>query len=505
MSQKPFCPSNFMPPVLMNPVPPFTVPPIIQAPSPLKYSVLQQPGFMVEQSRTPPTQAKFHPLLNRSRTWSTHRPSRTPIGPYSHFNAYNQRPMSPTFFHQIPAPLPMVLRVPWDRLTNLEVNTQQGSFVRSPSQSPTSMQSPLDLSTEDKPLLQTPQHLRTPVAGKTNHKSTPTSPTRGLSANTSFRAMSTNTSPLRRASNFQPPYPSQPRQSKPSSPKACIPTPRTADDIQEAVLRIPRTHRHICPSSLTSPDFKCPAPNCMLQQICPFFTSENGCSFRPPPLSDWPWNYPPRHPPINQSQQCPFVHIPGTCLHSLSFFRSPTSSFESPTDNSLDSYPATSSHYCPINNCAVTRFHSWGCAKDWKTGFAVDGLTPVVPSQTSVQACNEIPSEWRWRIAMEGLRIAHERGEYGCQGGKRPNYAVFPEGHKGNNPMNWEQPVITSWKLKCNNGNVNGKAGARDRERERGRLRGGAGGLGGTRARDSRGWSTDTKRNLARENSTRSA
>ncbi|KAJ8060947.1 hypothetical protein OCU04_010026 [Sclerotinia nivalis] len=489
---KPFSPSGFMSSEFMSPSPPVAPVPTIQTLSPLKHSVLQEPGFMVEQSRTFHTQAKFHPLLNRSRTWSAQSRQRTSFGPYSHFNAYSQRPMTPIFLHQVPSPAPMVSsQLPWNSLSNsVDVFQQQTTIVQSPPQSPIPIQSQLNISLVDKSM------LRTPVSGKTDHMSTPTSPTEQLSANPSHKATSTNTSPRRRISTNQTVYPPHLYRSKPSSFKNLIPSTTTADDIQRAVLLLPRTHRHICPSSFTSPDFKCTVPNCMLQQICPDFTSENGCSFRPPPLSDWPWKYPPRDPLINQSQQCKYVHIPGTCLHSLSFYRGPGSSSEQTLENP---YPATSSHYCPIPNCAATRFHTWGCAKDWKTGFTVNGLTPSVPSYNNTnhsQASSEISSEWRWRVTMEGLRFAHERGEYGCQGGSMPTNASFPRGHKGADLGNWG-PEIYTRKSKSSNR----KAHTRE---ERGRLRG-SGGMGSSRGRGSRGDSSDTRRKPTRENSTKSA
>ncbi|KAF7854171.1 hypothetical protein EAF04_010468 [Stromatinia cepivora] len=488
---KPFSPSSVMSSEFMSPIPPFASVPTVQTLSQLKYSVLQEPGFMVEQGRAFHTQAKFHPLLNRSRTWSAQSHQRTTFGPYSHFNAYSQRPITPIFLHQVPSPVPMVSsQLPWNPLSNSVDAFQQQTIVQSPPQSPTPIQSQLNISLVDKSM------LRTPVSGKTDHMSTPTSPTKQLSADPSHKASSTNTSPRRRISTNQTVYPPHIYRSKPSSFKNLIPLTNTADDIQRAVLLLPRTHRHICPSSFTSPDFKCSVPNCMLQQICPDFTSENGCSFRPPPLSSWPWKYPPRDPPINQSQQCQYVHIPGTCLHSLSFYRSPGSSSEQTLENP---YPATSSHYCPIPNCAITRFHTWGCAKDWKTGFTVNGLTPSVPSYNNTnnsQASSEISSEWRWRVVMEGLRFAHERGEYGCQGGSLPTNASFPGGHRGADMRNWG-PDIYSGKLKSNNRKVHTRE-------ERGRLRGG-GGMEGSRGRGIRGDSSDTRRKLTRENSTKSA
>ncbi|KAB8291366.1 hypothetical protein EYC80_010046 [Monilinia laxa] len=273
-SAKPFSPSNFMSTEFTGSTPPFAVsfPPTTQIQSPLKYSVLHEPGFMVEQSRTPPVPYKFHPLLNRSRTWSTHRPSIGPIvpaGPYSHFNAYNSRPMSPMFARQVQSPFPMLTsQLPLYSLTNVEVDLQQETIVRTPPQSPTSIQSQLPRSLANTLL------LRTPVPGKTDYKSTPTSPTKELSADLSFKATSTNTSPRRKTSDFHKAYhQSQFYQPKPHNLKMTIPTTYTADDFQKAILQLPRTHRHLCPSSLISPDFKCRVPYCLLQQICPDFTS----------------------------------------------------------------------------------------------------------------------------------------------------------------------------------------------------------------------------------------
>ncbi|CAD6446768.1 fc74d115-2bc4-4e71-923f-3180ed392a2f [Sclerotinia trifoliorum] len=489
---KPFSPSRFMPSKFMSPTPPFATVPTIQTISPLKYSILQEPGFMVEQNRSLHTQAKFHPLLNRSRTWSAQSRQRTSFSPYIHFNAYRPSPMTPIFLHQVPSPPPMVSsQLPWNFLSKSVDSFQyQTTLVQSPPQSPKPIQSQVNISLVDKSM------LRTPVSGKTDHRSTPTSPTRHLSAHSLYKASSTNTSPQRSISTNQTVHSPQLYKSKLYSSKNLIPPTATAEDIQRAVLLLPRSYRHICPSSFTTPDFKCPVPNCMLQQICPDFTSENGCSFRPPPLSDWPWKYPPRGPLINQSQQCKFVHIPGTCLHSLSFYRVSGSSFEKTLENS---YPATSSHYCPIPNCAATRFHNWGCAKDWKTGFTVNGLTPCIPSYNNTnhpQAPSENSSEWRWRLAMEGLRFAHERGEYGCQGGSIPTKASFPRGHKGADLGNWALDICTR-KSKSSNGKSHAKE-------ERGRLRGGSG-MGSTRRRGSRGGSSDTRRKPTRENSTKLA
>lgn len=430
-----------------------------------------------------------------------HRPSISPIspigpaGPYSHFNAYNSRPMSPMFARQFQSPFPMVAsQLPLYSLTNVEVDLRQETIVRSPPQSPTPMQSQLPRSLADGSL------LRTPVPGKTNHKSTPTSPTKELSADPSFRAPSTNSSPRRKTSDFHKIYP-QPQfyQSKPHSLRMIIPATNSADEIQKAILQLPRTHRHICPSSLTSPDFKCHVANCLLQQICPDFTRENGCSFRPPPLSDWPWNYPPRNPLANQDQQCQFVHLPGTCLDSLSHCHGTEAPPEATPDNPPDLDPAAQSHYCPILTCATTRVHSWGCAKDWKTGFAVNGITPAAP-HADVQMCQstgEVAADWRWRTVMEGLRIAHERGDYGCRGGRMPINAVFPVGHKGADARNWG-PTILAPKARAKNGKPYGK------DRERGRLRGGGDGGGSSRG-GSRAASHDSRGMLERGNSACSA
>ncbi|ESZ91180.1 hypothetical protein SBOR_8431 [Sclerotinia borealis F-4128] len=493
---KPFAPSNFISSEFMIPATPFPLAPAIQIPSPLKYSTLHGPGFTVEQRRTPPSPYKFHPIRNRSRTWSMQRPSKPP-----NFNTYNQTPVSPIFNRQVPSPAPVILsQLPQVLHTNDEAGSLHEAVVRTPPQSPTPIPSRLDLSLADKTL------LRTPVPGKTDHKSTPNSPTKQLSVNHPFKAISTNTSPEKRISNFRMTDPPQLYQPKANSSKILIPIVNTADDIQRAVFLIPRTHRHICPSSLITPDFKCPVPNCLLQQICPDFTSENGCSFRPPPLSDWPWNYPPRNPPSNQAQQCSHVHIPGTCLNSLAYFRAPVSSesestSSNPPNPDPDPDPATSSHYCPILHCSTTRFHAWGCAKDWKTGFAVNGLTPAARSNNDSGYLNssELSTEWRWRVAMEGLRVAHERGEYGCKGGSMPINAVFPRGHKGGDVRNWG-PHTFSGKHKMRS------AKTLAREKDRGRLIGAENGNGGgSGIGRSRGGSSDSRRMLARDNSTRSA
>ncbi|RAL63728.1 hypothetical protein DID88_003375 [Monilinia fructigena] len=197
------------------------IPPTTQIQSPLKYSVLHEPGFMVEQSRTPPVPYKFHPLLNRSRTWSTHHPSIVPIvpaGPYSHFSAYNSRPMSPMFARQAQSIFPMVTSpLPPYSLANVEVDLRQETIIRTRPQSPISIQSQLPRSLANTLL------LRTPVPGKTDHKSTPTSPTKELSADPSFKAY----------------HQSQFYQPKPHNLKMTIPTTYTADDIQKAILKTP--------------------------------------------------------------------------------------------------------------------------------------------------------------------------------------------------------------------------------------------------------------------------
>ncbi|KAF7936198.1 uncharacterized protein EAE98_002417 [Botrytis deweyae] len=485
---KPFAPSKSVASDLRSPVPPFTLAPASQNPPRLKYSVIQQPGFMVEQSRAPPTQVKFYPMLNRSRTWSTYRPANTSIGPYSHFDAYNQKPPTPIFLQHAPSPYFMASpQLSSNSLIYSDI--QQEDIIQDPPHSPTPAEDQDETGGNDDVLLADRQLLRIPVPGKKDHKSTPTSPTEQLSANTTLKATSTNTSPRRRVFNVHASCQQQQPYSQKLSLKNFIPATATADDIKRVGLLLPRTHRHICPSSLTSPDFQCPMPNCMLQRICPDFTSDNGCSFRPPPLSDWPWNYPPREPPINQSQQCPYVHIQGTCLHSLSFFRIQSESEPAP-------YPAVSNHYCPVPKCTTTRFHSWGCAKDWKTGFAVNGITPCAPIQNQFSLA-EINTEWRWRVLMEGLRFAHERGEYGCQGGTIPLNASFPDGHKGADLSNWA-PDIPTEKPKVDYKNTHMG------EKERGRLRGN-GRMGGSRGRGDRGGSSDTRREFAREKSTRSA
>ncbi|TGO54901.1 hypothetical protein BCON_0100g00210 [Botryotinia convoluta] len=485
---KPFAPSKFVASDLRSLVPPFALAPAMQNPSPLKYSVIQQPGFIVEQSRAPPTQVKFHPLLNRSRTWSTHRPGNILIGSYNHSDAYNQKPPTPIFLQHAPSPYFMASsQLSSNSLIYSDI--QQEDIIQDPPYSSTPVKDQDETGGIDDILLADKPLLRIPVPGKKDHKSTPTSPTKQLSANTSLKATSTNTSPRRRVFNVQTTYQQQQAYSQKLLLKNFVPATATADDIKRVELQLPRTHRHICPSSLTSPDFQCPMPNCMLQRICPDFTSENGCLFRPPPLSDWPWNYPPREPPINQSQQCPYVHIPGTCLHSLSFFRIHSESEPAP-------YPAVSNHYCPVPKCTTTRFHSWGCAKDWKTGFAVNGITPCAPTQNQFSLA-EINTEWRWRVSMEGLRFAHERGEYGCQGGTMSVNASFPDGHKGADSRNWA-PDIPTEKPKADYKN------AHVREKERGRLRGGSR-MGGSRGSGDRGGSSDTRREFAREKWTRSA
>ncbi|KAM0318077.1 hypothetical protein ACHAO8_002055 [Botrytis cinerea] len=485
---KPFAPSRFVTSDFRPSAPPFVLAPAIQNLSPLKYSVIQQPGFMVEQSRAQPAQGNFHPLLNRSRTWSTHRPKNIPIGPYGPFNAYNQKPPTPMFLQHTPPP-PSVASPQLLSHYLIYSDIQQENITQDPlySQAPVEYQD--ETGGDDDILLADRPTLRIPVPGKTDHKSTPTSPTKQLSANTSLKATSTNTSPRRRTFDVQATYQQPQAYSQKLSLKNLIPATTTADEIKKVALQLPRTHRHICPSSLTSPDFQCPMPNCILQRICPDFTSDNGCSFRPPPLSDWPWNYPPREPPINQSRQCPYVHIPGTCLHSLSFYRIHSAS--EPASN-----PEVSNHYCPVSNCTMTRFHSWGCAKDWKTGFAINGITPCAPNHNQFSPA-EINTEWRWRASMEGLRFAHERGEYGCQGGTMPANALFPEDHKGADSRNWGPDIPTEKpKADCKKAHV--------REKERGRLRGGSR-KGGSRGRGDRGGSSDTRREFAREKSTRSA
>ncbi|KAF7951670.1 hypothetical protein EAE96_006969 [Botrytis aclada] len=485
---KPFAPSKFVAPDLRSPASLFALAPAIQNPSRLKYSVIQQPGFMVEQSRTPPTQVKFALLLNRSRTWSTHRPANISFGPYHYYDAYKQKPPTPIFLQHATSPYFMASS---QLSSNFPIysDIQQEDTIQDPPHSPTPVEDQDDTGGNDDILLADKPVLRIPVPGKTDHKSTPSSPTRQLSVNTSLKATSTNTSPQRRVFNVQATYQQQQQAySQKLLLKNFIPATATAEDIKKVALQLPRTHRHICPSSLTSPDFQCPMQDCMLQRICPDFTSENGCSYRPPPLSDWPWNYPPREPPTNQSLQCPFVHIPGTCLHSLSFFRLHPESGSAP-------HPTVSNHYCPVPNCTTTRFHSWGCAKDWKTGFAVNGITPCASNQTQMSVV-EINAEWRWRISMEGLRFAHERGEYGCQGGSMPVKASFPEGHQGADARNWT-PEIPSEKPRADHKTSHMRE-------ERGRLRGAAR-MGGSRGRAVRGGSSDTRREFAREKSTRSA
>lgn len=430
----------------------FALPPTRQNPSPLKYSVLHEPGFMVEQSRAPPAPPgpyKFHPLLNRSNTWSTRRAAVgpvVPVNPYSHFNAYNQAPMAPVFSHQIQAPLPMLAsQLSLDTFKHLEIDPRKEAAYQSP-QPPTPMiQSQLNLSMGDMP------HFRMPVPGKTVYKSVSTSPIKDTSTNTSPRGENAN--------HNQPYYATQLLQPRPFKEKLLIPPTNNADEIQKAVLSLPKSHRHICPSSLSSPDYRCPVSTCLLQHICPDFTSENGCSFRPPPLSDWPWNYPPRNPPTNRTQQCAYVHIPGTCQHSLSYFRASGPYSDAQAQGTFDGPagvdPATESHYCPLPNCPATHFHAWGCAKDWKTGFAITGTTPLstTPAYTQsshpYQLASEVSNEWRWRLAMEGLRVAHERGEYGCRGNMMPVNSVFPEGHKGADSRNWAHGAASGkWKAK---------------------------------------------------------
>ncbi|TGO19424.1 hypothetical protein BTUL_0004g00600 [Botrytis tulipae] len=486
---KSFAPSKAMASDLRSPVPPFTLAPALQNPSRLKYSVIQQPGFMVEQSRAPPTQVKFYPLLNRSRTWSTHCPGNISIGPYNYFDAYNQNPPTPIFLQHAPSPYFMASPPQLSSNALVYSDIQQEGIIQDPPHSPALVEDQDENGGNDNVLLADKPLLRIPVPGKKDHRSTPTSPTKQFSANTSLKATSTNTSPRKRVFNVHASYQQQKAYSQKLLLKNFVPATATTDDIKRVELQIPRTHRHICPSSLTSPDFQCPMPNCMLQKICTDFTSENGCSFRPPPLSDWPWNYPPREPPINQSQQCPYVHIPGTCLHSLSFFRIHSESEPTP-------YPAVSKYYCPVPNCTTTRFHSWGCAKDWKTGFAVNGITPCAPAQNQVPLA-EINAEWRWRVSMEGLRFAHERGEYGCQGGTMPVNASFPGDHKGADSRNWGADLTTE-KPKADYKNTH------MREKDRGRSRGGSR-MGGSRGRGDRGGSSDTRREFAREKSTRSA
>ncbi|TGO25157.1 hypothetical protein BPAE_0086g00220 [Botrytis paeoniae] len=472
---KPFDPSKFVASDLRSPVPPFALAPALQNLSRLKYSVIQQPGFMVEQSRAPPTQVKFHPLLNRSRTWSTHRPGNISIGPYNHFDAYNQKPPTPIFLQHAPSPYFMASsQLSSNSLVYSDI--QHEDIIQDPPHPPTRVEDQDETGGNNDILLADRPLLRIPVSGKTDHKSTPTSPTKQLSANTSLKATSTNTSPRRRVFNVQATYKQQQAYSQKLLLKNFVPSTATADDIKRVELQLPRTHRHICPSSLTSSDFQCPMPNCILQRICPDFTSENGCSFRPPPLSDWPWNYPPREPPINQSQPCPYIHIPGTCLHSLSFFRIHSESEPAP-------YPAVSNHYCPVPKCTTTRFHSWGCAKDWKTGFAVNGITPCAPTQNQFSLA-EINTEWRWRLLMEGLRFAHERGEYGCQGGPMPVNVSFPDGHQGADSRNWA-PDFPTEKPKADYKNTH------MREKERDRLRGGSR-TRRSRGRGDRGGSSDT-------------
>ncbi|KAF7912663.1 uncharacterized protein EAF01_001684 [Botrytis porri] len=493
---KPFAPSKF---VALDPRPPmplFALAPATKNPPPLKYSVIQQPGFMVEQSRAQRTQVKFHPFLNRSRTWSTHRPSNISINTYSHFDAYNQKPPMPIFLQHAPSPSFMASsQLSSNSLSYSDI--QQEEMIQDPPNSSTPVEDQDEADGNVDSLLADRPVLRIPVAGKTDHKSTPSSPTRQLSANTSLKATSTNTSPRRKVFNVQATFQQQQAYAQKVLLKNFIPATAAADDIKRVELQLPRTHRHICPSSLSSSDFQCPMPNCMLQRICPDFTSENGCSYRPPPLSDWPWNYPPREPPINQSQQCPYVHIPGTCLHSLSFFRIHSVS-NAASNSTLDSapYPTVSNHYCPVPKCTITRFHSWGCAKDWKTGFAVNGITPCAPNQDQPSLA-EINTEWRWRVLMEGLRFAHERGQYGCQGGTMPVNASFPDGHQGADSRNWAPDSYTE-KPKTEYKN------AYMREKERGRARDGTR-MGGSRGRGDRGGSSDKRREFAREKSTRSA
>lgn len=97
---------------------------------------------------------------------------------------------------------------------------------------------------------------------------------------------------------------------------------------------------------------------------------------------------------------------------------------------------------------------------------------------------------------MEGLKFAHERGEYGCQGGSLPTKASFPKGHKGADLGNWG-PDICTRKSKSSNRKAHAKE-------ERGRL-GGVSGMGSIRERGSGGGSSDTRRKLTRENSTKPA
>lgn len=98
---------------------------------------------------------------------------------------------------------------------------------------------------------------------------------------------------------------------------------------------------------------------------------------------------------------------------------------------------------------------------------------------------------------MEGLRIAHERGDYGCRGGRMPINAVFPVGHKGADARNWG-PTILAPKARAKNGKPYGK------DRERGRLRGGGDGGGSSRG-GSRAASHDSRGMLERGNSACSA
>ncbi|KAI9645054.1 hypothetical protein NHQ30_007093 [Ciborinia camelliae] len=206
---------------------------------------------------------------------------------------------------------------------------------------------------------------------------------------------------------------------------------------------------------------------------------------------------------------CPHIHIPGTCLHSLSYFRGPDSpsdpTFDHPPDLHLDQHPTLSNHSCPIPNCSATRFHPWGCAKDWKTGFSINGLTPTptAPAQhhhSQIDQTNgDLSAEWRWRLAMEGLRVAHERGDYGCRGGSMPPNASFPGGHKGADANNWGQNTFTGAKSK----QAFGGKPYYSKDRERGRLRGGAagGGAGMTGNREASG-SSDPRANPKRGDST---
>lgn len=93
---------------------------------------------------------------------------------------------------------------------------------------------------------------------------------------------------------------------------------------------------------------------------------------------------------------------------------------------------------------------------------------------------------------MEGLRVVHEKGEYGCRGGSMPPNATFPVGHQGGDLKNWSPSMFTV-KGKQNHGKPHGK------DKERGRLRGGWG-AGGRGA--GRGGSSDSRSKVTRENST---